>query len=61
MVRAMRLMRLFIEQVDLMLRLKGKAGQQRVVVERVTVEHGGQAVVGTVETGGRGTSGNDRG
>ncbi|MFN2445800.1 MAG: hypothetical protein ABR606_09505 [Vicinamibacterales bacterium] len=60
-LRATRLMRLFIEQADMMLRLKGKAGQQRVIVERVTVEHGGQAVVGMVETGGKGTSDNDRG
>jgi hypothetical protein len=46
--RAARLMRLFTEQADTMLRLKGKGGQQRVVVERVTVADGGRAIVGVV-------------
>ena len=32
-VQATRLMRLFNEQVDTMAKLKGKGGQQRVVVE----------------------------
>ena len=50
--RAARLMRLFTEQADTMLRLKGKGGQQRVVVERVTVADGGQAIVGVVPGGG---------
>jgi hypothetical protein len=36
-LRAMRLMRLFAEQTDALSRLKGKSGQQRVVVEHVTV------------------------
>ena len=53
--RAVRLMRLFTEQVEAMSRLKGKGGQQRVVVEHVTVAAGGQAIVGTVIPGGRGT------
>jgi hypothetical protein len=47
-LRATRLMRLFTEQVDTMAKLKGKTGQQRVVVEHVTVNDGGQAIVGTV-------------
>jgi hypothetical protein len=34
--RAMRLMRLFIEHLEAMTKLKGKGGQQRVVVEHVT-------------------------
>ena len=38
-------MRLFNEQVDTMTKLKGKGGQQRVVVEHVTVAAGGQAIV----------------
>jgi hypothetical protein len=46
--RASRLMRLFIEQVEAMAKLKGTSGQQRVVVEHVTVTAGGQAIVGTV-------------
>jgi hypothetical protein len=49
-LRALRLMRLFTEQVDAMTRLKGKAGQQRVVVEHVTVNRGGPAIVGAVAT-----------
>jgi len=52
--RAVRLMRLFNEQVDTMSKLKGKSGQQRVVVEHVTVAAGGQAIVGAVMPGGRG-------
>lgn len=58
-LRATRLMRLFNEQVETMARLKGKSGQQRVVVEHVTVAAGGQAIVGTVIPGGRGASGDD--
>ena len=46
--RATRLMRLFNEQVETMTKLKGKGGQQRVVVEPVTVNQGGQAIVGAV-------------
>jgi hypothetical protein len=57
--RAMRLMRLFIEQLEAMTKLKGKGGQQRVVVEHVTVAAGGQAIVGAVIPGGRGTTSGD--
>ena len=46
--RAIRLMRLFIDQADAMARQKGKAGQQHVTVKHVTVSAGGQAIVGTV-------------
>lgn len=57
-LRATRLMRVFIEQIETMQRLKGKAGHQRVVVEHVHVHAGGQAIVGEVnaarETEGRG-------
>jgi hypothetical protein len=49
--RAVRLMRLFNEQIDTMAKLKGKSGQQRVVVEHVTVTDGGQAFVGAVVPG----------
>ncbi len=49
-LRAVRLMRLFTEQLEAMAKLKGKSGQQRVVVEHVHV-----AIVGTViPAGGRG-------
>jgi hypothetical protein len=54
-------MRLFNEQVDTMAKLKGKGGQQRVVVEHVTVASGGQAIVGNVIPVGRRPSGGDRG
>lgn len=47
-LRATRLMHLFNEQVETMGKLKGKVGQQRVVVEHVTVNRGGQAIVGAV-------------
>ncbi len=47
-LRATRLMRLFIEQLAAMAKLKGKTGQQKVVVEHVHVHSGGQAVVGAV-------------
>jgi hypothetical protein len=57
--RALRLMRLFTEQLDAMSKLKGKGTQQRVVVEHVTVAAGGQAIVGAI-SGGRGASEDDR-
>ena len=44
-LRALRLMRLFTEQTETMARLKGTGGQQRVVVEHVTVNAGGKAFV----------------
>jgi hypothetical protein len=58
-MNANRAMRLFIEQFEAMTKLKGKGGQQRVVVEHVTVAAGGQALVGAVIPGGRGTTGGD--
>jgi hypothetical protein len=56
--RATRLMRLHLEQIEAMQKLKGKTGQQKVVVEHVTVNQGGQAIVGAVSTtnGGVGVS-----
>jgi hypothetical protein len=48
-LRAVRLMRLFIEQLEAMAKLRGKVGQQKVTVEHVHVHKGGQAIVGTVE------------
>jgi hypothetical protein len=47
---AMRLMRLFLQQIETMHRLKGNTGQQRVTEQRVTVEHVhvNQAIVGVV-------------
>ena len=48
--RSARLMRIFLEQVEAYARLKGLVPQQRVVVERVDVQPGGQAVVSAVST-----------
>ncbi len=47
---ATRLMRLSMEQMEAMARLKGKTGRQKVTVEQVHVHEGGQAIVGTVST-----------
>lgn len=49
-LRATRLMRIFGEQLEAMQRLKGRTRQQRVTVEHVHVNAGGQAVVGEVTT-----------
>jgi hypothetical protein len=51
---ANRAMRLFIEQLEAMAKLNGKGGQQRVVVEHVTVAAGGQALVGGRDPRGEG-------
>jgi hypothetical protein len=49
-VRASRLMRLYLEQIEAMQKLKGKATEQKVTVEHVHVHEGGQAIVGAVST-----------
>lgn len=56
---ATKLQRTFLQQIEALQKLKGK-GQQTVRVEHVTVNAGGQAIVGNVEhtTGGRGKDGN---
>lgn len=46
---AERLMRIYSQQVDTLNKHRGK-GQQKVTVEHVTVNEGGQAVVGNVES-----------
>jgi hypothetical protein len=53
--RAVRLMKLFNNQAELMLKLKGKSGQQKVTVEHVNVAPGGQAIVGLVTAPGGGS------
>jgi anti-sigma28 factor (negative regulator of flagellin synthesis) len=53
MTRARTLMRLFLEQVEVIQKLKGKTGQQTVVVKHVDVHGGGQAIVGAVTSAGR--------
>jgi hypothetical protein len=45
---ATRLLRLHLEQIEAMQKLKGKIGQQKVTVEYVHVYQGGQAIVGAV-------------
>ena len=52
--QANRLSRTFAALVEALNRHRGKAGQQTVRVEHVTVNEGGQAIVGTVEQPGRG-------
>jgi len=56
-VRATRRMRLFNEQLEVMQKLKGKAGQPKVTVEHVHVYQGGQAIVGAVNAGKEGRRG----
>jgi hypothetical protein len=48
--RASRLLRIFLLQLEVVQKLKGKAGQQKVTVEHVHVHPGGQAIVGAVST-----------
>ena len=45
-----RFMRLFIQQIEAMQKLKGRASQPNLVVEHVDVHQGGQAIVGSVNT-----------
>lgn len=59
--RATSLMRLFNEQGEMLLKLKGLSGQQRITVERVDVHAGGKAVVGTLTAGNAGREGGYRG
>ena len=55
--QANRLSRTFAAMLEALNRHRGKSGQQTVRVEHVTVNDGGQAIVGAVETGGRGADG----
>jgi hypothetical protein len=59
MLWAIRLMRLHLDQIEAMQKLKGKAGQQKVTVEHVHVYQGGQAIVGAVAPTGQGAVGDD--
>ena len=49
-----KLARTFAAQVEALKRYRGGGGEQRVTVEHVTVNEGGQAIVGNVTGGGRG-------
>jgi hypothetical protein len=55
-----RLARTFTTQVEALKRYRSK-GEQRVYVERVTVNEGGQAIVGPVSHGGRDGGGKENG
>ena len=57
--RATKLMRTFTAQVEALNRYRGR-GQQKVVVEHVHVNEGGQAIVGVVGEGGGGKHGKGR-
>lgn len=52
--RATQFMKIFLDQVGCLQKLKGQGPQQKVTVEHVHVHSGGQAVVGAVTPGGRG-------
>ncbi len=56
---ATRLMRLHLDQIEAMQRLKGKTSQQKVTVEHVHVYQGGQAIVGAVAPTEPGAAGDD--
>ena len=51
---ANKLMRTYAAQLEALSRYRGKVSQQKVIVEHVNVEAGGQAVVGAVQAGGTG-------
>lgn len=51
-----KLARTYASQMEALKRYR-TGGQQKVTVEHVTVNEGGQAIVGTVQTGGRGSDG----
>jgi hypothetical protein len=54
---ARRLMMLYTAQMDALSRHRGKTTVQKVIVEKVLVAPGGQAIVGAVASGGRGDGG----
>ncbi len=51
---ANKLMRTYTAQMQTLAKYRGKVSQQKVIVEHVNVEAGGQAVVGAVQAGGQG-------
>jgi len=56
---ATRLMRLSMEQAEVIAKLKGKTSRQKVTVEQVHVHEGGQAIVGAVSTSSKAGSGEE--
>jgi hypothetical protein len=55
--RAIQFMKIFLDQVECLKKLKGKTSHQKVTVEHVTVHQGGQAIVGAVAPRGEGEEG----
>ena len=53
-VRATQFMKIFLEQVACLQKLRGHGSQQKVTVEHVHVHQGGKAIVGSVTPGGEG-------
>ncbi len=52
--KATKLLNVFTHQMEALKNYRGKSSTQKIVVEQVKVESGGQAVVGNVDTGGGG-------
>ena len=52
--RAVKLSRVFTAQLDALQKLRGESGKQKMTIEHVHVNEGGQAVIGTVEAVGSG-------
>jgi len=52
--RAYKLMNIFLKQIEILERYRGKTTQQKVIVEHVHIYEGGQAVVGHIESKPRG-------
>lgn len=52
--RAYKLMNLFIKQLEVLMKYRGEAAQQKVIVEHIHIHEGGQAVVGHIESRPRG-------
>lgn len=48
--RAYKLMNIFLKQIETLQKYRGKAAQQKVIVEHVHIHEGGQAVVGHIES-----------
>ena len=52
--RAYRLMNIFLKQMEALEKYRGKTSQQKVIVEHVHINEGGQAIVGHIESKSRG-------
>lgn len=52
--RAYKLMNIFLKQIEILEKYRGKTVQQKVIVEHVHIHEGGQAMVGHIESSPRG-------